>query len=90
MTPTETLTVGDLATSLTEVLERVRGGERFVIERDGEVIAEIVPLGEKPSITFRELAAKLSRLPPLDEEFGVDVEAARKLLLPAKAPEWPD
>ena len=38
-----TLTVRDLETGLAEVLDRVRGGERFVIERDGEVIATLAP-----------------------------------------------
>jgi antitoxin (DNA-binding transcriptional repressor) of toxin-antitoxin stability system len=49
-----TLSVKDLETSLTEVLDRVRGGERFVIERDGEVIATLTPLPErrKPGMTW--------------------------------------
>jgi antitoxin (DNA-binding transcriptional repressor) of toxin-antitoxin stability system len=80
----------ELATNLPEVLERVRIGERFEIERDGEIIAEVIPSGPKPGITLRELALELSRLPPLDDDFAEDIEAAREIVRPTEHPEWPD
>jgi antitoxin (DNA-binding transcriptional repressor) of toxin-antitoxin stability system len=91
MTPTETLTVADLATSLTEVLERVRGGERFVIERDGEVIATIAPPEGKPGITWGEFLATYHERPRPDDRFTDDLEAilAEREML-TDGPEWPD
>lgn len=86
----ERLTVADLATSLEEVLERVQHGEEFAIERDGKVIAEIVPRRKIPSGDLRELAMKLAVLPSLDKDVWLDIEKARAILLPAKAPQWPD
>jgi antitoxin (DNA-binding transcriptional repressor) of toxin-antitoxin stability system len=86
----ERLTVEDLAGKLSEVLERARSGERFAIERDGELIAEIVPSMEKSGTTLRELAVELARLPRLDDDFAADVEATRKILLPADPPKWAD
>lgn len=85
----DTLTVANLAMNMTEVFDRAQAGERIAIERDGEVIAIIGPPSAKPDITLREFAAKLAHLPPLDEEFGPDIEAARAFLLPAEGPEWP-
>jgi antitoxin (DNA-binding transcriptional repressor) of toxin-antitoxin stability system len=86
----EHLSEADLASSLTEVLDRVRRGERFAVERNREIIAEISPLREKSGMTLRELAVELARLPRLDDDFAADIEAARMILLPADLPEWPD
>ena len=90
MAAAETLTVSDLASSLAEILERVRSGERFAIEHDGEVIAEIVPRIAERGRTMRDFAAKLAELPRLDDDFAADVKSARAILLPAEIPEWPD
>ena len=84
------LTAADLELSLTEVLEGVRQGQRFTIERDGVVIGEIVPISEKASYTVRELADELFFLPSIDDDFGADVRSGRMFLLPSEPPEWPD
>lgn len=84
-----TLTVADLATSLTEVLERARGGERFVVERDGQAIATIAP-PEQPSMTWGELVDLLNELPPPDPEFSDDIAALRATQRFSEIPEWPD
>jgi antitoxin (DNA-binding transcriptional repressor) of toxin-antitoxin stability system len=85
------LTVDDLVISLTEVLERVRGGERFQIERDGEVIATIAPPELKQSITWGEFVATYYDRPRPDDRFADDLEAilAEREML-ADGPEWPD
>ena len=85
-----TLTVADLAKSLTAVLDRVRGGERFLIECDGEAIATIAPPSPKPGITGRELAARLGDLMPPGDGFADDLEAIQAAQPRASAPEWPD
>lgn len=85
-----TLSVAELESDLADALERVRGGARVVVERDGRAIAVIVPPEPKPGITLAELAAALAHLPPLDDDFAADVRAARATLGPAEIPEWPD
>jgi antitoxin (DNA-binding transcriptional repressor) of toxin-antitoxin stability system len=65
----------ELATSLPEFLERARTGERFAIERDGEIIAEVIPSASKPGITARELIARVGNLKFPGEGFGDDLEA---------------
>ena len=85
-----TLTVADLATHLTEVLDRAHAGERIAIEGDGKLIATTGPPSMTPEVTLRELAAKLALLPPLDDDFAADIEAARAILLPAEVPKWRD
>lgn len=82
--------VFDLASRLMDALERVRGGEEIVIERDGEVIATIGPPRADSGATLRDLAIELARLPPLDDEFEADVAAVRANQRPAKTLEWPD
>ena len=84
------LSVAELEADLADALDRVRGGERVVVERDGQAIAVIVPPEPKPGITLAELAAALADLPPLDDDFAADIEAARAFLKPAEIPERPD
>lgn len=84
------LNESELEMGLRSVLDRVRGGERIVVERDGDAIAVIASPEPKPGITLPALAAALAHLPPLDDDFAADVEAARAFLGPAEIPEWPD
>jgi antitoxin (DNA-binding transcriptional repressor) of toxin-antitoxin stability system len=86
----ERLTKAELARCLPEVLDRVRSGERFAIEQDGEIIAEIIPLSAERGRSMRDFARKLAELPRLDDDFAADVESAGAILLPIKIPEWPD
>jgi antitoxin (DNA-binding transcriptional repressor) of toxin-antitoxin stability system len=87
----ERLTVADLVTSLTEVLERVYRGEEFEIERDGEVIAALGPPNFKPSLTWGEFVATYHARPRPDDKFADDLQAilAEREML-GDAPEWPD
>ncbi len=81
----------DLVEHLAAVLDRVRGGgERFVVERDGEPVAVLAPPELEPGMTWGELVALVARLPRLDEDFAADIEAARAILRPVEVPEWPD
>ncbi len=45
----------ELLEKLGEILSRVRDrGDSFVVERDGDPVARIVPLGEKAAVSLRE------------------------------------
>jgi antitoxin (DNA-binding transcriptional repressor) of toxin-antitoxin stability system len=87
----ERLTVADLTTGLTEVQERVSHGERFMIERDGEVIATLVSPDLGPGITWAEFIATYHERPRPDKRFADDLEAilAEREIL-SDPPEWPD
>ena len=77
---------GELATRLADVLDRVRGGERFAIVRDGSRVALLSPpepaTEPSPGITGRELVAKLGDLRMPGDGFADDIEAGRAVLLP--------
>lgn len=85
-----TLSIGELETSLSEVLERVRDGERYAIERDGEVIASLGPAIEQPGITLAEFVALLRDAPRPDDRFADDLEAIQASQGKVEFPEWPD
>ena len=87
---TTTVDEADLVATLADVLERVRGGERFEIERDGRVVAVLVPPTAKSGPTGREIAARIGHLSMPGDGFADDIESARAALLPARIPEWPD
>jgi hypothetical protein len=53
-------------------------------------LPEFLAGARRPLRPLRELAVELSHLPPLDDDFAADIEAAKKILLPQEPPEWPD
>ena len=59
------VSVRDLRNRGAEVLRRVEAGERLTVTRDGEPIAELVPLTRKP-LRVDVLLERWSRLPPVD------------------------
>ena len=84
------ITATELAKSLSDILNRVRyRGERFVIERNGEPIASLVPTAPV-GITMGELAALLANLPRPDEGFADDLEAIHSSQPKITAPPWPN
>lgn len=85
------ITATELARNLSDILNRARyKGESFVIERNGEAVAQIDP-PPKPGLTLGELAALLRELPPLDDKFADDLESARSILRdPVVPPRWPN
>ena len=85
-----TITATELARSLSDILSRVfYRGERFVIERNGETVATLLPPGAKPPVTFRELVSRLKErnVPWPLEGFANDLEdiqASQERLGPPK------
>ena len=64
-------------------------GESTILVRSGEPVAMVVPVGGA-SVTGRDLAKLWKSFPHLDEQeaddFGQDVEEARKNLAPVTSP----
>ncbi len=85
------ITATELARSLSDILNRVRyRGERFVVERNGEVIACLSPATPPKEMTWEKFIMGIRELPQVDEDFGKDIEEMRALLPPLPPPpEWP-
>ena len=68
------ITATELARNLSDILNRARyRGEKFIVERNGEVVAKIEP---PPKVTtFREFLEMYDKLPPVDDQFADDLEA---------------
>ena len=63
--------------------------ERFIVVRNGEVVATIEPTKEpKQSLTVRELLERLAENPP-DTDFAKDVEEGIANQTEPYIPEWP-
>ena len=68
-------TVRELRNRGGHVLDRVIAGERVTITRDGEPVAELVPVPRKP-LSASALVARFRKLPPVDSErFRADIDA---------------
>ncbi|MPZ49196.1 MAG: hypothetical protein GEU75_07835 [Dehalococcoidia bacterium] len=84
------ITATELARNLSDILNRVRyRGERFVVERNGEVVATLEPPPTK-GITWREFLERWPTLPKPDPDFWDDVEEAHRIMNqpPALPPSW--
>jgi len=68
-------TIRDLRNHGGEVIDRVRGGERIVITRDGEPVAELRPLPRR-RLTAEALVEEFRHLPPMDpKRLRADIDA---------------
>jgi antitoxin (DNA-binding transcriptional repressor) of toxin-antitoxin stability system len=85
-----TITATELARNLSDILNRVRyRGERFRIERNGEVVATLQPTPPRRVTTLGGLIELMDSLPEPDEDFWKDVEEAhRQMNVPVPLPEW--
>ncbi len=79
----------ELARRLSDVLSRVHyRGERFAVERGGEVVAIVgPPAGAIRPITLRELSERLRQIRP-DDRFADDLEAIQAEQPMAEPPSW--
>jgi len=86
-----TVTEAQLALTLTEVLDRVRDGERFVVERDGKHVAVLSPPApdSEVGILGSELVAIIGDLRVPGDGLADDIESAPDNLLPVSVPRWP-
>lgn len=62
-------------THLSELLDRVEGGDRIVITRHGKPVAQLVPLPGTPDRTAREAVRELLEL-RVDHRLGPDLTVA--------------
>jgi len=82
------VTATEAARNLSDLLNRVRyRGERFVVVRAGEDVAELIPAAGGRCLTLAELRATLASLPPPDADFAADLERIRAEQPPAE-PSW--
>ena len=71
-----TITATALAKNLSDVLNRIRyRGESFVVERGGEPVACLGPVGVPAEVTLSALIARLGDLMPPGDGFADDLEA---------------
>jgi antitoxin (DNA-binding transcriptional repressor) of toxin-antitoxin stability system len=86
-----TITEHELAERLSEILDRVAGGEQIVIERDGNAIVVLEPAPEPVKYwTWGDFVHWLAHESTYDEEFAETVRELRKSQPPVRWAEWPE
>ena len=84
------VTATELARNLSDVLSRVRyQGEEFLIERNGEPIATLAPLPQRPRMTLAEAVEALNQLGWPDEDFANDLEEIHNSQGEVQFRDWP-
>ncbi len=90
---TARISPSELMDQLPDILDRVRNhGERFVVERDGTVLAVIQPATATDDVgpTLHQLPSVLAGIPWPDSEYFDELEAIHaEMNLPIEPPEWP-
>ena len=77
----------ELARKLGDVLGRIRyRGDSFVVERNGEPVARVVPLPERPTASLGEALRAWTAESPPDPRFAQDLEDVGAADQPAENP----
>lgn len=77
----------ELARKLGDVLSRIRyRGDSFVVERNGEPVARVVPLPERPTASLGEVVEAWAAEGPPDPTFARDLDAIGATDEPAEDP----
>ena len=77
----------ELARKLGDVLGRIRyRGDSFVVERNGEPIARVVPLPDRPTASLGEILQAWAAEGPPDVGFAKDLEDVTAADQPAEDP----
>jgi antitoxin (DNA-binding transcriptional repressor) of toxin-antitoxin stability system len=80
------ISASELLQALEDILGRVESrGDSFVIEYNGNAVARIVPLHEKPSASLREALAVWRGAGPPDLAFADDLERVGALDRPPES-----
>jgi antitoxin (DNA-binding transcriptional repressor) of toxin-antitoxin stability system len=76
--------------TFSEIVDRVHdGGEHFVVERGGEPVCRIEPVGAPKRCTGADLAAVFSSLPRLDPDYLDTVEKLTRRQRRPPGLRWP-
>ena len=63
----DTITIRELRNHGGAVIDRVQAGERLIVSRDGQPVAELRPLPRKP-LDAATLLERWRHVPPMDPE----------------------
>ncbi len=79
-----------LAKSLSDILSRIRyRGERFVIERNGESVATMIPATPSPGVPSAQVLAQMAHIMMPCDGFADDVERIQQTQPMEELAEWP-
>lgn len=78
----------EVARNFSAVVNRVDAGEEIEIVRNGKPIAEMRPPSRPRGLKGNAWRQFIENLPPVDEDFARDVEAAQKEIWPP-LDQWP-
>lgn len=77
----------DLARKLGDVLGRIRyRGDSFVVERNGEAVARVVPVPQRPTASLGEVVTAWTAAGAPDSAFAKDLEEIGAADQPATDP----
>ena len=82
------LTATAVARDFSAVINRVSGGEKVEVLRNGLPVVRMTPVGSGHSISAERWKGLMEEIPSVDEEFANDVEAGRRSIGPPSGT-WP-
>lgn len=82
------LTATEVAREFSAIANRVSDGEEIEVVRNGAPLMRLLPPSAPRTLSVAAWRELLADLPPIDESFARDVEAARESLGPPRTA-WP-
>lgn len=76
------MTATEVARQFSAIVNRVEAGEEIEVTRNGVPVMQIRPVPRRQTLTAEQWRELMASLPPVDDDFARDVEAARDELLP--------
>ncbi len=84
------ITATELAKNLSDILSRARyRRESFVIERNGETVAQLGPAEPEIGVNLRDIREELRKIPRPDQKFADDLEAIHAMQGAIDTGPWP-
>lgn len=82
------MTATEVAREFSAILNRVGAGEEIEVTRNGVPVMLMSPVSDRQTLSPERWNELMESLPPVDDDFARDVEAAREEIEPPESA-WP-
>lgn len=76
------MTATEVAREFSTIVNRVEAGEEIEVTRNGVPVMQIRPVARRQLLTAEQWQELMASLPPVDDDFARDVEAASEEIWP--------
>lgn len=83
------MTATEVARQFSAIVNRVEAGEEIEVTRNGVPVMRMAPTARRQFLSAEQWRQLMATLPPVDDDFARDIEAAREELGDQPEHPWP-